>query len=60
MTGAHVQLEAGRDMLACRKCGAVFPEGKATADGWHYECPTEDCDASGIGDGLKRLDPRDA
>lgn len=45
----------GRDLLVCRKCGAVFPEGRATSDGWTYACPTEDCDSSGIGDGLKRV-----
>ncbi|XVH31918.1 HVO_2901 family zinc finger protein [Haloferacaceae archaeon DSL9] len=45
----------GRDMLMCRKCGSTFPEGRATQDGWHYRCPTEDCGAEGIGDGLRRL-----
>lgn len=46
----------GRDMLQCRKCGSVFPEGKATKDGWFYECPQDDCDASGLGEALKQLD----
>jgi len=42
----------GRDVLVCRACGAEFPEGAATKDGWHYACP--ECDeAEGIGDGLR-------
>jgi len=45
----------GRDLLLCRKCGSTFPEGQATRDGWHYECPTEDCEAEGLGDGLRRV-----
>ena len=45
----------GRDLLVCRSCGATFPEGRATRDGWHYECPEPDCGAAGIGDGLRRL-----
>ena len=44
----------GRDMLVCRKCGSVFPEGRATHDGWHYECPEDGCDSRGLGQGLKR------
>jgi predicted RNA-binding Zn-ribbon protein involved in translation (DUF1610 family) len=48
------QKREGRDMLVCRNCGATFPEGQATRDGWHYACP--DCgEAEGIGEGLKRL-----
>ncbi len=51
------QLQArGRDLLTCRNCGATFPEGQATRDGWHYECPEDGCTASGIGEGLRRLD----
>ena len=46
----------GRDLLRCRKCGAEFPEGSATEDGWHYACPEDGCDATGIGEGLRRLD----
>ncbi|MCL9816282.1 HVO_2901 family zinc finger protein [Natronocalculus amylovorans] len=45
----------GRDLLRCRTCGATFPEGQATRDGWHYECPEADCTANGIGDGLRRI-----
>ncbi|WP_435096453.1 HVO_2901 family zinc finger protein [Halarchaeum sp. P4] len=44
----------GRDWLRCRACDAVFPEGRATTDGWHYACP--DCGESGLGDGLKRIE----
>lgn len=51
-----IQRGTGRDMLLCRKCGTEFPEGQGTTDGWHYECPSDGCDATGIGDGLKRLD----
>ncbi|QZX99396.1 HVO_2901 family zinc finger protein [Halobaculum rubrum] len=46
----------GRDLLRCRRCGAEFPEGRATEDGWHYACPEEGCNASGLGDGLKRVE----
>jgi Zn finger protein HypA/HybF involved in hydrogenase expression len=46
--------ERGRDVLECRKCGATFPEGRATQDGWHYRCP--ECEeAEGIGDGLRKV-----
>lgn len=48
--------EMGRDLLRCRKCSTEFPEGHATEDGWHYGCPEDDCDASGIGEGLKRVE----
>jgi len=46
----------GRDLLRCRRCGTEFPEGRATEDGWHYVCPEEECDARGLGDGLKRVE----
>ena len=46
--------ERGRDCLECRRCGAQFPEGTATTDGWHYACP-ECGDGTGIGDGLRRV-----
>lgn len=45
--------EQGRDLLVCRCCEAEFPEGAATKDGWHYECP-ECGEATGIGEGLRR------
>jgi len=47
---------AGRDMLECRRCGETFPEARATDDGWHYACPSGDCEARGIGEGLRRLE----
>ena len=47
---------AGRDLLRCRRCGTEFPEGQATDDGWHYACPEDGCGATGIGEGLKRVD----
>ena len=53
MAGMQITKQSGRDMLVCRKCAARFPEGRATKDGWHYECP-ECGDADGIGDGLRR------
>lgn len=42
--------------LQCRRCGETFDERRATTDGWRFECP--ECDAAGIGDGLRRLDDR--
>jgi len=48
------QRDRGRDVLRCRNCDAEFPEGQATSDGWHYECP-ECGEAEGIGEGLRRL-----
>ncbi len=55
MVGMNVLRESkGRDVLLCRKCGAEFPEGQATRDGWHYRCPEDDCDAEGLGEGLRR------
>jgi ribosomal protein L40E len=56
MTGANLKQRSVRDMLVCRKCGAEFPEARATRDGWHYRCPEDDCDASGLGEGLRRKD----
>lgn len=43
------------DTLVCRSCGERFAAARATTDGWHYRCPTEGCDAAGIGEGLRRL-----
>jgi hypothetical protein len=55
LVGMAQQLRTrGRDMLVCRKCGSVFPEGRATHDGWYYECPEDGCDSRGLGQGLKR------
>lgn len=43
------------DTLVCRECGERFPADGATTDGWHYECPNEGCDATGIGEGLRQV-----
>lgn len=40
------------DQLVCEQCGKRFPERTATEDGWHYRCPTEECDGAGIGEDL--------
>jgi predicted RNA-binding Zn-ribbon protein involved in translation (DUF1610 family) len=53
MPAMQVGHEEGRDTLVCRRCDAAFPEGRATKDGWHYECP-ECGEAEGIGEGLRR------
>jgi DNA-directed RNA polymerase subunit RPC12/RpoP len=42
------------DSLVCRRCGGRFPESKATRDGWHYECPDDDCEGTGMGEDLVR------
>ncbi|MFB6108875.1 MAG: HVO_2901 family zinc finger protein [Haloplanus sp.] len=54
MSGMHAHVSTHRDLLVCRTCGAEFPEGRATKDGWHYECP-ECGEATGLGDGLRRV-----
>ncbi|MFC6835721.1 transcriptional regulator [Halomarina ordinaria] len=46
------------DQLFCRKCGTRFAERRGTRDGWHYACPTDDCDGEEIGEDLLRV--RDA
>lgn len=58
-----LELELHRDtctdaQLFCECCGERFAERRATKDGWHYECPTEDCSGAGIDDDLHRV--RDA
>ena len=60
---SELELELHRDtcsdsQLFCGKCGDRFAERRATRDGWHYECPTDDCDGAGIGEDLRRV--RDA
>jgi hypothetical protein len=45
----------GADDLQCGKCGARFAESGATRDGWHYECPEDDCDGAGIGEDLRKV-----
>lgn len=59
--GTELELELHRDhcvddQLACTRCGERFAERVATRDGWHYECPNEDCDGSGLGEDLRALD----
>ena len=54
-------LELHRDTCAasdlrCRTCGERFSEADATTDGWHYECPNEDCDGAGRGEGIVDVD----
>ncbi|QCC50579.1 hypothetical protein [Halapricum salinum] len=44
--------------LYCDECGERFAERTATRDGWHYTCPTEDCDGTGIGEDIHQV--RDA
>lgn len=58
---SELKLELHRDTCAdgnllCRCCGARFPERKATRDGWHYECPTADCDGAGRGEDIVSVD----
>lgn len=46
--------EAGE--LLCRECGSRFRERDATRDGWHYECPDDDCEGSGRGEEIVEVD----
>lgn len=56
MTGTvSVRQSTTRDRLRCRVCGSVFPEARATVDGWHYRCPVPGCDGEGLGEGLQQL-----
>jgi len=50
----QMHVSTRRDLLVCRKCDAEFPEGRATKDGWTYECP-ECGEATGLGEGLRRI-----
>ena len=43
------------DMLLCKQCGERFVADEATNDGWHYECPNEDCEGAGIGKDLAQV-----
>ncbi|GAB3663393.1 HVO_2901 family zinc finger protein [Halopiger thermotolerans] len=57
----ELALELHRDtcqkgQLFCQVCGERFREGDATQDGWHYECPTEDCDGEGLKEDLYHVD----
>jgi len=40
------------DTLICGRCGRRVSERRATTDGWHYACPTDDCDGSGLDEEL--------
>ena len=42
--------------LLCRRCGSRFAERAATRDGWHYECPTDDCDGAERGEDIVSVD----
>jgi len=58
---SELELELHRDTceagdLLCRECGSRFRERDATRDGWHYECPTEDCDGRGRGEDIVAVD----
>ncbi|EFW93444.1 transcription regulator/DNA-binding protein [Haladaptatus paucihalophilus DX253] len=33
-------------------CGERFDADAATDDGWHYQCPNDDCDGAGIREDL--------
>ena len=48
-------LSGRQDMLLCKRCGERFVADEATDDGWHYECPNDDCDGAGIGEDLAQL-----
>jgi hypothetical protein len=59
--GTELELELHRDtcsgaQLFCEQCGERFPERRGTRDGWHYACPSDDCDGAGIGQDLYRVD----
>lgn len=57
---SELQYELHRDTcsseaLVCRCCGSRFPERRATADGWHYACPNDDCEGAGLGEDLRSV-----
>lgn len=43
------------DTLICEQCGERFSQREATRDGWHYACPTDDCDGSGLEEDLHQV-----
>jgi hypothetical protein len=45
----------GENQLLCRECGDRFSERAATRDGWHYRCPSEDCDGEGLTEDIVEL-----
>ncbi|AHF99447.1 transcriptional regulator [Halostagnicola larsenii XH-48] len=57
----ELALELHRDsctksQLCCHVCGERFAEGEATRDGWHYECPNDDCDGNGLQEDIFNVD----
>jgi hypothetical protein len=57
---SELELELHRDtcsegQLICDACGERFAERAATTDGWHYRCPNEDCDGTGIGEDIHKV-----
>jgi hypothetical protein len=60
---SELDLELHKDtcsdaQLFCEQCGERFAERRATRDGWHYECPNDDCDGAGLDEDLHQV--RDA
>jgi len=58
--GTRLELELHEDtccagQLFCDECGERFSEGEATEDGWHYRCPGEDCEGTGIGEDIHKV-----
>ena len=45
----------GEDRLLCRECGERFSEQSATRDGWHYRCPAEGCDGTGLTEDIVKV-----
>jgi len=57
---SELELELHQDtcssgQLFCDECGERFAERAATTDGWHYRCPNEDCDGTGVGDDIRQV-----
>lgn len=57
---SKLQYELHRDTcsseaLICECCGEQFSEQRATCDGWHYDCPNDGCDGSGLGEDLHNV-----
>jgi len=57
----ELELELHRDTctvgeLFCEACGSRFAESDATEDGWHYRCPSAECDGEGLGEELSRVE----
>jgi hypothetical protein len=57
----ELELELHQDnctdgQLFCDSCGTRFAEAEATEDGWHYRCPDADCDGTGIGEDIHRVE----